>query len=230
MAKPKPDVAEHRKRILDAALSLIHHQGFDALTMKSLASESEMAVGKLYRFFTSKDAIFLEVEILFFQRLLALLDEIEDRLPKDPVSRLQQIVVAFFHYANQNIELYRLVSHPPKVYGDYLGTEHETLAARELDCALRVLNRLRQHLLAALPRQQAEVDISEAHLQTRFLFLLNSLHGLLLNIHSRILPYVALSPNELSQSRYEQPGPDSESTQLLIEKQLHLMVHSALGL
>ncbi len=228
MAKPKPDVVEHRKRILDAALSLITQHGFDAMTMKSLAAQSGMAVGKLYHFFSSKDVIFLEVEIIFFRQLIDLMDDIEARHPSDPVSRFEHIVSTFFNHAYTNIELYRLVSHPPKVYGDYLNTEHEPLAARELDYALTVLSRLKQHLYAALLLRSADIQQDDPGLQKRFLFLLNALHGLLLNTHSRILPYVALSPSELSKSHYANPGPDSEVARNLIQQQLHFMVHSVL--
>lgn len=68
MARPKPDEDAARALILEKATGLVVKGGFDALTMKQLAVDSSMAVGKLYRFFPSKDAIFLELEIDFFAR------------------------------------------------------------------------------------------------------------------------------------------------------------------
>ncbi len=47
-------------RILDAALRLFRHQGFESATMRDIAREAEVATGAAYYYYPSKDAIILE--------------------------------------------------------------------------------------------------------------------------------------------------------------------------
>ena len=48
--------------IVDAALAQVEGEGFEALTMQRLAHELGFAVGALYRYFPSKDALLLAVQ------------------------------------------------------------------------------------------------------------------------------------------------------------------------
>ena len=66
MARPKPDAQKVHKLILDKAIELIQKEGYPQLTMRRLANDSAISVGKIYQFFPSKDALFLELEIFFF--------------------------------------------------------------------------------------------------------------------------------------------------------------------
>ncbi|ANH39901.1 HTH-type transcriptional repressor KstR [Nocardioides dokdonensis FR1436] len=45
---------ERRKRILDATISLASEGGFDAVQMRAVADQAEVALGTLYRYFPSK--------------------------------------------------------------------------------------------------------------------------------------------------------------------------------
>ncbi len=45
---------ERRKRILDATIALASEGGFDAVQMRSVADQAEVALGTLYRYFPSK--------------------------------------------------------------------------------------------------------------------------------------------------------------------------------
>ena len=45
---------ERRRRILDATISLASEGGFDAVQMRSVADDAEVALGTLYRYFPSK--------------------------------------------------------------------------------------------------------------------------------------------------------------------------------
>ena len=50
---------ETRQRIYDAALQLFRERGFEAATMRDVASAAEMSLGAAYHYFPSKDAIVL---------------------------------------------------------------------------------------------------------------------------------------------------------------------------
>jgi AcrR family transcriptional regulator len=58
--KPAAKSEETRQRILGAALKLFQERGFDAATMRDIATEARMATGAAYYYFPSKDAIVME--------------------------------------------------------------------------------------------------------------------------------------------------------------------------
>lgn len=65
-------------RIVDAALAIVTEEGVAALTMQRLAGELGYAIGALYRYFASKDALLLAVQRRVLERLaedLAAADE-----------------------------------------------------------------------------------------------------------------------------------------------------------
>lgn len=66
---------ETRERIVDAALQLFRKQGFDATTMRDIASEAEVATGAAYYYFRSKE----ELVMAFYVRTA---DEARTLLPK----------------------------------------------------------------------------------------------------------------------------------------------------
>lgn len=232
MARPKPDEEAARALILDKATQLVVKGGFDALTMKQLAVDSAMAVGKLYRFFPSKDAIFLELEIDFFRNVASLLETAamaEDGVDhQDPAGNLQQMLIAFYHFASEHLDIYRLVTSPPKVFRDYIGTPLEQLAKEELEAAMLAINSLREFLAAALGGYPARENVGDDDvpwsLQDRFLFLINGLHGIILNSHSRIFPYVSRTGAELVDNRYEAGDPVP-----IAEQQIKHLVRAALA-
>ena len=51
----------HRQEILDTALKLFSKRGFHNVSMQQIAEASEFAVGTLYNFFESKEALFDEL-------------------------------------------------------------------------------------------------------------------------------------------------------------------------
>lgn len=55
--KRRKDGAATRERILDVARALIRKKGFDAASMREIASRAEVSLGLAYHYFASKDAI-----------------------------------------------------------------------------------------------------------------------------------------------------------------------------
>lgn len=68
------------ERIVDTALRLLESEGFEALTIQRLAKELGYAVGALYRYFRSKDAL-----------LVALLHRVMDRVGEDMTAGLERV-------------------------------------------------------------------------------------------------------------------------------------------
>ena len=52
--------AARRRRVIDATLRLAAAGGFDAVQMRDVAAEAEVAVGTVYRYFASKERLLLE--------------------------------------------------------------------------------------------------------------------------------------------------------------------------
>src|SRR5579862_7499432 len=64
-----------RARILDAAIGLFRRQGFEATTMREIATEAGMATGAAYYYFESKNAIVLAFYDRSRQEMAPLLEE-----------------------------------------------------------------------------------------------------------------------------------------------------------
>jgi AcrR family transcriptional regulator len=73
--KTLPKSEETRLRILTSALELFHERGFEAATMREIATRAGVATGAAYYYFPSKDAI-----VLAFYRRAA--DEMAPQLEK----------------------------------------------------------------------------------------------------------------------------------------------------
>ncbi len=52
-----PNVSHKRERLLDAARSLIHEQGFKPTTLANIARESNVPLGNVYYYFKTKEEI-----------------------------------------------------------------------------------------------------------------------------------------------------------------------------
>ncbi len=220
MARPKPNPELMREKILENAQLIIQKKGFDALTMKALASELDMSVGKIYTVFAGKDAIFLELEIQFFKEIIHSLETVLIQ-ELSPEEQLRQALQHYYSYASSHFDLYTLVTSPPKVFSHYIGSEFEYLAKQELDIALKSINLLKQGLTQALP-EYLKGD-KKAALQ-RYILLVNSMHGLIVNSHSPIFPYITNDDNSLIDNSYQQPDKDE-----IVKQQINLIIHSVLS-
>src|SRR3954453_4201978 len=52
-----------KRRILEAAVRLARQGGYDAVQMRDVAAGAEVALGTLYRHYTSKDQLLLAVQL-----------------------------------------------------------------------------------------------------------------------------------------------------------------------
>ncbi len=205
MARPKPDAQKVHTLVLSKAIQLIQKEGYPQLTMRRLANEAGISVGKIYLFFPSKDALFLELEIFFFRSMIEnLLSQPPKKPIKQPQAQLKWLLLNFYQFASKHLDLYRLVTFPPKVYSDFIGDQLEPLARIELNVALDAISVLRNSLKSALTASGLK-NIDEDAIQRRFLFLVNALQGLILNSHSPIFPYIASQQKALVDNQYFHP-------------------------
>src|SRR3954468_20701770 len=57
------ETAARKRRILEAAVRLARQGGYDAVQMRDVAAGAEVALGTLYRHYTSKDQLLLAVQL-----------------------------------------------------------------------------------------------------------------------------------------------------------------------
>jgi TetR/AcrR family transcriptional regulator, cholesterol catabolism regulator len=83
--------AARRRRVLDAALRLAERGGFDAVQMRDVATEANVALGTVYRYFTSKERLLLEAMV---EEIEALAEQLRSRPPvgATPAARVTDVL------------------------------------------------------------------------------------------------------------------------------------------
>lgn len=79
--------AARRRRVMDAALKLAAKGGFEAVQMRDVASEADVALGTLYRYFPSKEYLLVSI---FAEDVDVLADEMAQH-PPDSESRTARV-------------------------------------------------------------------------------------------------------------------------------------------
>lgn len=78
-------------------------EGEAGLTMSAVAAEADVAVGGLYRYFDSKDALLAALQIRAVTRFGAVLDDALDGLPEArPLARIHATARAWFTFADSH--------------------------------------------------------------------------------------------------------------------------------
>jgi AcrR family transcriptional regulator len=72
-----PNQAARRQRVVDAAMKLAAEGGYDAVQMRDVATRADVALGTIYRYFPSKDALLLGVMVHW-------LGDLEQRVTRRP--------------------------------------------------------------------------------------------------------------------------------------------------
>jgi AcrR family transcriptional regulator len=85
------ETAERKKRCLDAAVALAAEGGYDAVQMRDVAARAEVALGTLYRHYTSKDQLLLAA---MAQQAATLRERLVQRPPRGetPAARLSNVL------------------------------------------------------------------------------------------------------------------------------------------
>ena len=99
--------AESRERILEAAKQVFFEDGFEAANLDEVARRAGLAKGTIYRYFTSKAELYVEVLVLnadaFVERMRRLIDP---RL--DAAQQMRNLGLFYFHHYAENPEYFRI--------------------------------------------------------------------------------------------------------------------------
>ena len=62
-----PNQAARRNRVIDAAMALAAEGGYDAVQMRDVAARAQVALGTIYRYFSSKDHLLAACQVELWQ-------------------------------------------------------------------------------------------------------------------------------------------------------------------
>ncbi|HSB79245.1 MAG TPA: TetR/AcrR family transcriptional regulator [Candidatus Methylomirabilis sp.] len=99
---------ERRGQILGAARRLFWKQGFGRTTMPEIAGAAELAPGTLYLYFPSKDALYIELLIDGYAKLLADLQAAAGS-PGPPARKAATLIDAFLHFAQTEPQVFAII-------------------------------------------------------------------------------------------------------------------------
>jgi len=97
-AIPEPKRERGRQRvaaIMDAAVEVFSEKGYDAATMTEIAARSSTAIGSLYRFFPSKEALAQALLRRYAQHVSASLSELAEQVERLSMDGLAGALVDF---------------------------------------------------------------------------------------------------------------------------------------
>lgn len=93
-----PDLgARRRQEILDAAAALFARHGYSDTDMQILADKLQVGKGTLYRYFASKQDLFLAAVDRVMRKLVKQIDERIEGI-RDPLERIEQAVHAYLRF------------------------------------------------------------------------------------------------------------------------------------
>jgi AcrR family transcriptional regulator len=102
------EVERFRQRLCEVALRRFAEDGYDAVTLRGLASELGCSYATPYRYFRDKQEIFSAVRGLAYERF-ALALEAAAAGSSEPPERLRQLMRSYLRFALEQPEAYRLM-------------------------------------------------------------------------------------------------------------------------
>jgi len=97
--------AATRERVLAAARDLFIAQGYEAATVRQIATEARVSVGSVFNAFTCKAEILSEVMMERLDCLYAELDQVLPRLRGSTTDRLRSMFALFFAFETRHVQL-----------------------------------------------------------------------------------------------------------------------------
>jgi AcrR family transcriptional regulator len=99
---------ETRINILDAALKIVKEEGWPALSMRKIADEIEYTAPIIYEYYSSKDALLLELTRKGYLMLSKDLQEAQSK-HRLPEKQLEAMWLAYWNFAFANKEFYQVM-------------------------------------------------------------------------------------------------------------------------
>jgi AcrR family transcriptional regulator len=124
-----------RKQILDATRATLLEKGFEGTTIEAIANLSELSVGSIYVYFTSKEDIFAALQE---EGILILHDMINEAISSTSTAekRLLSIAHIYFEFRQNKSKYFDIMNHfltsPKVIFPDHLKKRIDDLGNRIL--------------------------------------------------------------------------------------------------
>ncbi|HEV3222489.1 MAG TPA: TetR/AcrR family transcriptional regulator [Puia sp.] len=101
------DKVEMRQRIMSAAVQMFLEEGYEKTSIRNIAEKIEYSPATIYLYYKDKDELLYDVQGQAFEKL----DQAfrEKATSKDPIKRLEQIMLTYVRFGKNNPELYDLM-------------------------------------------------------------------------------------------------------------------------
>ena len=127
-----------RDRILEGALDIMTHEGFENLSMRKLGKKLGMTAANIYNYFSRKDELYLELQTRGFEMLFEEFMEVYGK-EDHPRAVIEGLVQAYFSFGIRYADYYDIMfNRPTPKYADYRGTDLEKEATLEKETAMQV--------------------------------------------------------------------------------------------
>jgi AcrR family transcriptional regulator len=119
LSRREREQLQHKQQIVDVAMKLFSVRGFHTVSMQEIAAESEFAIGTLYKFFPSKEALYNEIMDQSCRRILEIVNPILDG-DADEREKISGMIRAAVGIARKNTPAIRLFlqTHPEGTLAD----------------------------------------------------------------------------------------------------------------
>lgn len=189
MARPprsSEEISRIKENILDTSLDIISKSGYPNFSMRKLASKLGLTATTIYQYFLNKDEIYLAVVERGFQMLYDRMHKSIDS-ENSPETNLRNVLYSYIRFGVEESNLYNImmVWRVPKYY-DFLGTEVEEAAHREMETALKVLELAQAQILKC----DFISNSSDRQKEDLVLRVICSLHGFISLWNSQVIDYI----------------------------------------
>ncbi len=180
------EIVEMRQLIVDAAIKLFMDEGYEKVSIRSIAQRIEYAPGTIYLYFKDRDALFFAMHEWAFTKLMNVF-EANLKGIKNPIEKLRAMSGSYINFAFKNPELYDLMF----ILKEPMCADEN---AENWECGLRVYRILQEIIDESLEQQLLK---GESAPMISFMFW-SSLHGMVsLHLRNRLRMYDGLDLENL---------------------------------
>ncbi len=184
-AREDHEIARIREGILDGALDIIVREGFDALTMRHLASRIGMTAPNIYNYFSGKHEIYISIIIRGFDMLYNDLAAAHAG-QESGRAQIKAMIRTYLRFGMEKPRYYDIMfSRPTPKYKDYIGTPYEKLSEVEYRISMQIAE-LAMEAAARILRVPENAEI----VRLRLIHIWSLLHGMISLHNSHIVGYV----------------------------------------
>jgi AcrR family transcriptional regulator len=107
LERKERDRVEMRQRIIDVAIEMFVHDGYEKTSIRNIAEKIEYSPATIYLYYKDKDELLYDVQALAFDKLGQTFQA--QVTATDPLKRLEQIMKTYVRFGKKNPELYDLM-------------------------------------------------------------------------------------------------------------------------